>query len=58
MNMALIKEIYIYIQSKSKSYPWIDSYTFRNTLLKDLKLDESTLGSVSGDTIWAQVMSS
>lgn len=56
--MALIKEIYIYIQSKSKSYPWIDSYTFRNTLLKDLKLDESTLGSVSGDTIWAQVMSS
>ena len=38
VHVPWMKEIYHYLQSKSKVFPWIDYYTFREEFLKKLKL--------------------
>ena len=38
MNYQMLTEIYHYLQSKSKSYPWIDNYTFRENFIAKMDI--------------------
>ena len=55
VNMAYIKEIYIYLQGKSQKYPYIDTYTFHKHFLSASKLPYSDLDKATYDTILAAV---
>ena len=55
INMAYIKEIYIYLQGKSTKYPYIDHYTFHKHFLKESTLPYEAADKASYDTILAAV---
>ena len=38
INYSMITEIYHWLQSKSKAFPWIDTYTFREYFIKDTNI--------------------
>ena len=38
INYQMLTEIYHYLQSKSKSYPWIDNYTFRENFISKMDI--------------------
>ena len=40
--MQWMKEIYHYLQSKSKVFPWIDYYCFREEFLKKIGVENHT----------------
>ena len=55
INMAYIKEIYVYLQGKSAKYPYIDHYTFHKHFLKESTLPYEAADKASYDTILAAV---
>ena len=55
VNMAIIKEIYIYLQGKSAKYPFVDTFTFHKHFLSASKLPYTDLDKATYDTILAAV---
>ena len=53
--MAIIKEIYIYLQGKSAKYPFVDTFTFHKHFLSASKLPYTDLDKATYDTILAAV---
>lgn len=51
----MISEIYHWLQSRSKIYPWIDNYTFREAFIKQLNiLDAATFNMAKFEVLMAQ----
>ena len=42
-NMHMLKEIYVYLQSKSDLYPWIDEKVIKKFLIDELDLSDTAL---------------
>ena len=47
INYEMISETYHWLQSRSKLYPWIDDYTFRETFIKQLNVLDARVFNMS-----------
>ena len=47
IKYEMLTEIYHWLQSKSKLYPWIDNYTFREKFIKELNILDSKFFNLS-----------
>ena len=55
INYEMISETYHWLQSRSKLYPWIDDFTFRETFIKHLDiLDAKTFNMSKFEVLMAQ----
>lgn len=55
-NYEMIKDIYHWLQARSKIYPWVDNYTFREQFIKRLGFEDQGASSMSKvDVILSQV---
>lgn len=55
-NYETIKDIYHWLQGRSRIYPWVDNYTFREQFIKRLGLDDKGSASMNKvDVILTQV---
>ena len=54
INYSMLSEIYHWLQSRSKMYPWIDNYTFRESFIKKLDmLDSATFNMAKFEVLMA-----
>ena len=55
INYEMLIEIYHYLQSRSKLYPWVDGPTIREDFIKELDiLDAKTFNMAKFDVLLAQ----
>ncbi len=54
-NMALFKEIYIFLQGISPSYPFVDHYTVTKHLLEKAHIDYDQIDRAAYDRIFSKV---